>query len=275
MRPQSVPPVRGIGRAPADSHDEPGMETQTPYSPRLASLIQSPPVQPVPDRHGASPVAAALVLAAVAWIAPDCATAEPLVVCLGDSLTEGYGLAPESSYPALVQTRLRRQGWPDLEIVNAGISGSTSASGRARLEWQLRRKPDVLLVALGANDGLRGTDLDTTRANLAGIIDLALEHDILVLLAGMKLPPNYGPDYTEQFQSMFADLAREKSVAYLPFLLAGVAAQPELNLPDGIHPNAAGYEIVAETVAKSLVPLLRRSTGAAGESDSANTGDAG
>lgn len=198
-----------------------------------------------------------VILALIAW-APTVATARPLVVCLGDSLTEGYGLGEGEGYPARVQALLRPLGWSEIEIVNAGVSGSTSASGRARLQWHLRRKPDVLVLALGANDGLRGIQVETTKANLASIIDLARSHDIAVLLAGMKLPSNYGPAYTKQFESMFHDLAREKGVALLPFLLAGVAGQPDLNLPDGIHPNADGYAIVADTVAKSLIPVLRQ-----------------
>jgi acyl-CoA thioesterase-1 len=180
----------------------------------------------------------------------------PRVVCLGDSLTEGFNLPPENAYPALVEQRLRGAGWPNIQVVNAGISGATSASAVSRLKWQLRVKPHVLVLALGANDGLRGVDLDSTRANLSSAIDLALENEIVVLLAGMKLPPNYGPDYTKQFEGIFTELAREKGVALIPFLLDGVAADPALNLPDGIHPNAQGYEVVARTVVDGLTPLL-------------------
>lgn len=179
-----------------------------------------------------------------------------LIVCLGDSLTEGYGLAPEHAYPSLVERRLRVAGWSGVEVVNAGISGATSASGLSRLQWQLRRKPDVLVLALGANDGLRGVDLASTRKNLADTIDLALANDIEVVLAGMKLPPNYGSDYTAAFERLFPELAAAKDVALIPFLLSGVAARADLNLPDGIHPNAKGYEIVAETVTRALLPVL-------------------
>lgn len=186
------------------------------------------------------------------------ATAEPLVVCLGDSLTEGYGIDPDKSYPVQLEQLLTKRGWPDVEVVNAGISGSTSASGRSRLQWQLRRTPDVLILALGANDGLRGVELDTSKANLSSVIELAKANGVLVLLAGMKLPPNYGVVYTEQFERMYTDLAREHDVALLPFLLKDVAARPKLNLPDGIHPNAGGYAIVANTVADAVAPLLRK-----------------
>ncbi len=183
--------------------------------------------------------------------------AEPLVVCLGDSLTEGYGIDPAKSYPALLEKLLAERGWPDVEVVNAGISGSTSASGRARLQWQLRRKPDVLIIALGANDGLRGVELDASKKNLASIVELAQANEITVLLAGMKLPPNYGAEYTQQFERMYGELASEFDVTLLPFLLKDVAARPKLNLPDGIHPNAEGYAIVASTVADAVAPLLK------------------
>jgi len=196
-------------------------------------------------------LAFALVLAA---IGP--AFAEPKVVCLGDSLTEGLEVAPEKAYPTLVGERLRARGWPELEVVNAGISGSTSASAVSRLKWQLQAKPDVVVLALGANDGLRGIDPATMKANLAEAIDVALSENVVVLLAGMKLPPNYGGEYTQRFESVFSELAKEKNVALIPFLLDGVATRPEFNLGDGIHPNADGYSVVADTVITHLVPLL-------------------
>ncbi len=180
----------------------------------------------------------------------------PLVVCLGDSLTEGFSIAPESAYPPRVEAELRANGWPTVEVVNAGVSGSTTASAPGRLRWQLRRKPDVLLLALGANDGLRGLDIEESKKNLSATIDLAQENGIVVLLAGMRMPANYGPDYVKRFAEIFPELAREKDVALLPFLLEGVAASTELNLADGIHPNAKGYGIVARTVAEALRPVL-------------------
>ncbi|HYC56700.1 MAG TPA: arylesterase [Candidatus Binatia bacterium] len=198
----------------------------------------------------------ALFLACAPVAAAEPAGGRPLVICLGDSLTEGYGLAPEQSYPALIEQELRGSGYPRIEVVNAGVSGSTSASGLSRLKWQLSRKPDVLVLALGANDGLRGIDLAETKKNLAATIDLAKENGVAVLLAGMMLPPNYGRDYTRTFESMYKDLARDEDVALIPFLLEGVAADASKNLPDGIHPNAAGYQIVARTVTRHLRPLL-------------------
>jgi acyl-CoA thioesterase-1 len=184
------------------------------------------------------------------------ARAGPVVLCLGDSLTEGYGVAPEHSYPSLLEQRLRGDGHPELRVVNAGISGSTTASAVSRLRWQLRAKPDIVILALGGNDGLRGLDLGETEKNLDAAIALARSQGVRVVLAGMKMPPNYGRDYAQRFEGLFPALARKHDVALIPFLLEGVAARPELNLPDGIHPNASGYEIVVENVLETLRPLL-------------------
>jgi acyl-CoA thioesterase-1 len=184
------------------------------------------------------------------------ARAELTVLCLGDSLTEGYGLALDEAYPALVERRLHAEGRTDVRVINAGISGSTSASGPARLRWQLRGQPHVLLLALGANDGLRGVDLAATRRNLDEVVRLAREAGLRILIAGMKLPPSYGEDYTRAFERMYAELARSHGLPRIPFLLEGVAGVAELNLPDGIHPNARGQAIVADTVYRHLRPLL-------------------
>lgn len=201
-------------------------------------------------------VAVCAALLAVCVAPPDAALAdERVVVCLGDSLTEGYGLAPEESYPSLLEGMLRERGHA-VRVVNAGVSGSTSASAASRLRWQLRSRPDVVVIALGGNDGLRGVDVAATEANLSMAIDLAQQSGARVLLAGMKLPPNYGPEYTAAFEALFPALAVKHHVALLPFLLEGVAANPELNLPDGIHPNARGTEIVARNVLAALQPLL-------------------
>jgi acyl-CoA thioesterase-1 len=181
----------------------------------------------------------------------------PVILCLGDSLTEGYGVSPEQSFPTLLEERLHRSGFPGARVINAGISGSTSASAVSRLQWQLRAKPDVLLLELGANDGLRGLDLAATRKNLERAIEIAKGAGVRVLLAGMKLPPNYGADYTRQFEALFPELAKAQGVALIPFLLEGVAAKPELNTADGIHPNAQGYERVIENVLPALLPLLQ------------------
>jgi acyl-CoA thioesterase-1 len=187
---------------------------------------------------------------------PAAATGRPRIVCLGDSLTEGFGLATEQAWPDLLQKTLRSEGWPRAEVVNVGVSGSTSASAVSRLQWQLRSKPDIVILALGANDGLRGVAPAETKKNLATTIDLAQSNGITVLLAGMKMPPNYGGEYTREFEAIFTSLAAEKNVPLIPFLLEGVAADPDLNLPDGIHPNADGYAVIAKLVAQYLRPLL-------------------
>lgn len=179
----------------------------------------------------------------------------PLVVFLGDSLTAGYGLDEEQAFPALVESRLEAAGQP-IRMVNAGISGDTTAGGLNRLDWLLSQQPDILVVSLGANDGLRGVELTSSEENLRQIVTKAKEKGVKVLLVGMLIPPNYGPDYTEQFAAIYPKLAEELDVALLPFLLEGVAADPELNLADGIHPNAEGHEILATTVLQHLTPLL-------------------
>lgn len=207
-------------------------------------------------------VAPALVCASALWLlalpSGPATSADPVVVlCLGDSLTEGFGVAPEYSFPERLEGRLRESGHPNARVVNAGISGSTSASGLSRLRWQLRAKPAVLVLALGANDGLRGIDLASTRKNLSETIALAKAKGVAVLLAGMKIPPNYGLRYSGDFEALFPALAREHEVALIPFLLDGVAARPELNLPDGVHPNSVGYERVTANVLEHLLPLLR------------------
>jgi acyl-CoA thioesterase-1 len=199
------------------------------------------------------PLALCLALAASLGAAPGDG---PLILCLGDSLTEGFGVAPEQAFPSRLEQRLREAGHAGARVINAGISGSTSASAVSRLRWQLRAEPDVLVLALGANDGLRGLDLAQTRRNLDEAIALARSAGVRVVLAGMKLPPNYGPSYTRDFEALFAELAAAHRVALIPFLLEGVAARPDLNLPDGIHPNARGHERVADNVLAALLPLL-------------------
>ena len=178
------------------------------------------------------------------------------VLVLGDSLTEGYGVAKDDAYPEVLEQLLKKSGHPDVTVVNAGISGSTSASGPSRMKWELKRKPDILILALGANDGLRGLKPGETEKNLRAVIELAKKNGIQVLLAGMLAPPNYGKRYSEEFKKIYTDLARSEHVRLIPFLLAKVAGVPALNQSDGIHPNKKGHEIVAHTVLKYLEPLL-------------------
>ncbi len=179
------------------------------------------------------------------------------ILFLGDSLTAGYGLPVEESFPNLIARRLEHQG-SGVEVLNAGVPGDTSAGGSRRIDWLLRRRIDVLVLELGANDMLRGLPLGLTRDNLQAIIDKtrAKYPEVKVVVAGMLAPPNLGPEYTAEFRNLFPELARANDAALIPFLLEGVAARPELNLADGIHPNAEGHRIVAEQVWAILKPLL-------------------
>ena len=181
----------------------------------------------------------------------------PLVVFLGDSLTAGYGLSEEEAFPALVAERLGERGIA-ARVVNAGVSGDTTAGGLSRLPWLLRQDPAVVVVALGGNDGLRGLPLSQTEENLRRILLGCKEAGARVILAGMMIPPNYGPEYFDGFRDLFPRLAREQEVPLIPFLLEGVAAEPHLNLPDGIHPTAEGQEQVAGNVLPFVVEALGR-----------------
>jgi acyl-CoA thioesterase-1 len=190
----------------------------------------------------------------------------PRVVFLGDSLTAGYGLPKEQSVPSLIQKRLDAEGY-DYQVVNHGVSGDTSAGGVSRLDWALDGDVRVLVLELGANDGLRGLPVESTKANLSDIITRAKARGVTVLLTGMEAPPNHGPVYTLQFRQLFADLARQHKVAFVPFYLQGVAGNPALNISDGIHPNAEGAGIVQQTVWQALQPLLEHDRSRAAHAD--------
>lgn len=177
------------------------------------------------------------------------------IVFLGDSLTAGLGLPEEEAFPALVERRLLEEGLR-VRAVNAGVSGDTSAGGLNRLDWLLRQSPDILFVSLGANDGLRGLSPEMTEGNLRRIVERAQTGGTRVVLAGMRLPPNYGPDYVAQFEALFPALAREFAIEWIPFLLEGVAGNRTLNLPDGIHPNAAGHRVIADHVLPTIRALV-------------------
>lgn len=174
---------------------------------------------------------------------------------LGDSLTAGYGVEAQEAFPALIEARLKGKGW---EVVNAGISGDTTAGGLRRLDWLYKQRIDVLFLCLGANDGMRGVPAAEVERNLRAIVDKARVKGSVVVLAGVQIPENYGADYRRQFSAVFPRLARQRKLAYLPFLLEGVAMRPELNQGDRIHPNAAGHRIVAEHVWKVLEPVLAK-----------------
>ena len=184
-------------------------------------------------------------------------TDAPRLVVLGDSLTAGLGLEPTEAYPARLQERLDAAG-RHVQVVNAGVSGDTTAGGLRRLDWALGGGADVLIVALGGNDGLRGLPVDQMKQNLSQIISTAKALGVEVLLAGMEAPPNFGEVYTAAFRDVFSQLAHEHDVALIPFLLEGVAGVPDLNQSDGIHPNADGASRVADHVWPAVEQLVRR-----------------
>jgi len=183
------------------------------------------------------------------------AGARPRVVVLGDSLTAGLGLPPSQAYPALLQQRLTAEGF-NYEVVNAGVSGDTSAGGLSRLDWALDGDVRVLIVALGGNDGLRGLPVQQLKQNLSQIIERARARRVTVMLAGMEAPPNHGWEYVVDFHQVFADLAKKYQVPFVPFLLQGVAGHDDLNQRDGIHPTAQGARIIADTVWAALKPIV-------------------
>lgn len=183
--------------------------------------------------------------------------ARPTIVFLGDSLTAGLGLDATKSYPALLQARLTREGY-DYEVVNAGVSGDTSAGGLRRLDWVLDRRVRVLVVALGGNDGLRGLAPGELRRNLEAIVERGARAGAVVILAGMEAPPNNGPEYTAAFREVYAEVARARRLPFIPFLLHGVAGDAAMNQGDGIHPNERGAAAVADTVWRTLQPVLAK-----------------
>ena len=188
--------------------------------------------------------------------AAQAAAAEPVrILVLGDSLTAGYGLPPDEGFTARLQARLRDRGY-DARVFNGGVSGDTSAGGLARLDWALADEPDIAIVELGANDGLRGLDPAALSANLDAILQRLRAADVRVLLAGMRAPPNLGRDYEAAFNRVFPALAEKHDVAFYPFFLDGVAARPELNQPDGIHPNRAGVAVIVDRITPYVVRLL-------------------
>jgi len=180
----------------------------------------------------------------------------PLVVFLGDSLTAGYGLAEEEAFPARLAAALRAGGRP-VRVVNAGVSGDTSAGGLRRLPWLLAQHPDVMVVALGANDGLRGLSVSLTEKNLREIVAQARGKGVRVLLLGLRLPPNLGADYVRAFEALYPRVAREAGVPLVPFFLEGVGGVAALNQEDGIHPTAEGQRRIAATVLPYLEPLVQ------------------
>lgn len=181
----------------------------------------------------------------------------PVIVAFGDSLTAGLGVSAEEAYPARLQRRLDVLGYR-YRVVNAGVSGDTTAGAVRRLNWVLKSRPDLAIVEFGGNDGLRGLDLAQTRANLEKVIEGLQSAGVRVVLAGMKLPPNYGVQYTRGFAAIYPELARKYQVTLIPFFLEGVAATASLNQADGIHPTAKGYEVIVDRILPMLTPLLEK-----------------
>jgi acyl-CoA thioesterase-1 len=182
---------------------------------------------------------------------------ERVIVAFGDSLTAGLGVPAEQTYPALLGERLKREGY-GYKVVNAGVSGDTTAGGLRRVDWALRLKPEIVILELGVNDALRGQSLASVRANLDQLVARFQAAGARVLLAGMRLPPNYGTRYAEDFHRLFGEVARARNTPHVPFFLEGVGAVPRLNQADGIHPTAEGYAIVVERLWPYLAPLLRK-----------------
>tara|TARA_R110002020_G_scaffold154714_2_gene334890 strand:- start:33196 stop:33888 length:693 start_codon:yes stop_codon:yes gene_type:complete len=181
------------------------------------------------------------------------------ILVFGDSLTAGYGLDPNDAFSAVLQAKLDSLGY-DYNVVNAGLSGETTASGKNRISWVLKQNADIFILELGANDGLRGIPLDETHTNLQAIIDTVRNKDpeTKIVLAGMQIPPNMGQEYTTDFKQIFPDLAAKNDVFLIPFLLENVAGIPSLNQADGIHPTVEGHKIVAENVWEVINPLLEK-----------------
>ncbi len=179
----------------------------------------------------------------------------PVILAFGDSLTAGFGVPDAQSYPARLQKIIIENGYPH-QVVNGGVSGDTTAGGVRRIKWLMKHNPEIVILELGANDGLRGLSLKEMESNLEQIIVICKEGGAKVLLTGMKVPPNYGEEYTVEFEKIYIRLAEKHKLSLVPFLLEGVAGRREYTQPDGIHPLGSGYEIVVQTIWKYLKPLM-------------------
>jgi acyl-CoA thioesterase-1 len=203
------------------------------------------------------------MLVKLLWIGGMCcvafqtATPPKKILVFGDSLTAGYGLSAQEAFPALAEKHLNEKG-KKCQVINAGLSGETSAGGLSRIDWVLRQSVDVFVLELGGNDGLRGLPLSQTKSNLQAILDKVKQKypNAKLVVAGMMVPPNMGPEYSAEFKAVFPELARKNKATLIPFLLDGVAGTKSLNLDDGIHPNTEGHKIVAATLTRALEPLL-------------------
>ncbi len=198
----------------------------------------------------------ATILAALVWLAAPAAVAAPVkILAFGSSLTEGYGLAPGADFTAVLERRLKQAGIA-ASLVNAGVSGDTSSDGLSRLDWSLADHPDAVILELGANDALRGVDPALTEKNLSSILDKLRAAHLPTLLVGMKAPRNLGPDYATAFDPIYARLARRYNLLFYPFMLDGVALDPQLNQADGIHPNPAGVKIIVDRMFPYVLKLV-------------------
>lgn len=210
----------------------------------------------VVSRRAVKVLAAICLLFGTFFAANSVADARPVkILFLGDSLAAGYGLAPEQSLPARLEAALRERG-VEAEVINGGVSGDTTAGGRARLDWAMASNPDYVILELGGNDGLRGIDPADTRANLKAIIERLKEEEVGILLTGMYAPPNLGEEYGEAFNGIYPALAEEYDLPFYPFILDGVAAEPQFNQPDGIHPNEEGVQVIIERLLPHVLRLV-------------------
>ena len=180
-----------------------------------------------------------------------------VVLAFGDSLTAGYGVKDEENYPSKLQEKISSAGFPH-KVVNAGVSGDTTAGGVRRIRWLMKHEPEIVILALGANDGLRGLSIDEMRKNLEIMITICHEHNAQILFAGMRALPNYGEDYMREFETVFPVLAKKHDLIFLPFLLEGVAGERQYTQPDGLHPLASGYSIITDLVWQRLKPMLKK-----------------
>lgn len=225
----------GCDRQPSSSTPTPTHSPRDGFGQRLGTDVTAQPgrtgVQPQPDL--------------------------PRIVAFGDSLTAGLGLAQDDTYPTQLQHRLIMEGYR-YRVINAGVSGETTAGGLRRVSWILQSHPQIVILELGANDGLRGLKIEDTKANLEEIIRQLEQAQVTVVLAGMKMPPNYGADYTGRFEAMYRDLAKRYRLPLIPFFLEGVAASAALNQADGIHPTAEGYRLIVDSVMRTIRPRLQK-----------------
>ena len=182
-----------------------------------------------------------------------------MVLALGDSLTAGFGVNDEDSYPSQLQLKITSAGYP-YKVVNAGVSGDTTAGGVRRIQWLMKHNPSIVILALGANDGLRGLSVDEMRKNLETMIQICRKNNAKILMAGMKTLPNYGKDYMQDFETVFHELAKQYDLNFLPFLLEGVAGERVHTQPDGLHPVASGYRIITDLVWEQLEPMLKKNS---------------